>query len=107
MGQCHEIFVFRLSTRISFPKAPNYTSRAPVANLITVSLTLVANFPPVSTTLAKQVAKFAAGGKFATCVVDPVGHIDCEYLCEFSKKFETFLMGYSGARGKLIHEKIS
>jgi hypothetical protein len=30
-------------------------------NLPPVSLTLVANFPPVSTTLGKLVAKFAAG----------------------------------------------
>ncbi len=29
----------------------------------------------------------------------------CEYISEFSKKFETVLMGYSGAGGKLIHEK--
>ncbi len=29
----------------------------------------------------------------------------CEYLREFSKKFEKVLMGYSGAGGKLIHEK--
>ncbi len=29
----------------------------------------------------------------------------CEYLREFSKKFETVLMGYSGAGGKLIDEK--
>ncbi len=29
----------------------------------------------------------------------------CEYLREFSKKFKTVLMGYSGAGGKLIHEK--
>jgi hypothetical protein len=33
--------------------------------------------------------------------------LSCEYLCEFSKKFETALMVpvYSGAWGKLIHEK--
>ncbi len=31
--------------------------------------------------------------------------LTCEYLREFSKKFETVLMGYSGAGGKLIHEK--
>jgi hypothetical protein len=37
------------------------------ANLLLVSLTSVANFPPVTTTLAKLVAKFAAG------VVDPLG----------------------------------
>ncbi len=29
----------------------------------------------------------------------------CEYLREFSKKFKTVLMWYSGAGGKLIHEK--
>jgi len=49
--------------------------------------------PPVSTTLAKMVAKFAAGD------------LTFEYVREFSKKFETVLMGYSGAGGKLIHEK--
>jgi hypothetical protein len=31
--------------------------------------------------------------------------LTCEYLREFSKKFEMVLMGYSGAGGKLIHKK--
>jgi hypothetical protein len=31
--------------------------------------------------------------------------LSCEYLCEFSNKFETALMVYSKAWGKLIHEK--
>jgi hypothetical protein len=31
--------------------------------------------------------------------------LSCEYLLEFSKKFETVLMGYSGAGEKLIQEK--
>jgi hypothetical protein len=31
--------------------------------------------------------------------------VSCEYLSEFSKKFETALMVYSGARRILIHEK--
>ncbi len=31
--------------------------------------------------------------------------MSCEYLSEFSKKFETVLMEYSGAGGQLIHEK--
>jgi hypothetical protein len=31
--------------------------------------------------------------------------LTCEYLREFSEKFETVLMGYSGAGGKLINEK--
>jgi hypothetical protein len=67
-----------------------------------VSLTLAANFPPVSltplaTTLVKLVAKFATG------VVD---NGDAPSLANISeKKFETVLMGYSVAGGKLIHEK--
>jgi hypothetical protein len=56
--------------------------------------------PPVSTTLAKLVAKCAAG------VVDTGGNFAAgEYLRELSKKFEMVLMGYSGAGGKLTHEK--
>ena len=31
--------------------------------------------------------------------------LTCEYLREFSNKFETVLTGYSGAGEKLIHEK--
>jgi hypothetical protein len=31
--------------------------------------------------------------------------LSCEYLREFPKKFETVWMEYSGAGGKLIHEK--
>ncbi len=31
--------------------------------------------------------------------------LTCRYLCELSTKFETVLMEYSGAGGKLIHEK--
>jgi hypothetical protein len=40
----------------------------------------------------------------ATGVVD-WQTLNCEYLREFSKKFETVLKEYSGAGGKLIHEK--
>jgi hypothetical protein len=50
----------------------------------------VANLPPVSTTLAKLVEKFAAG---------------INGTATFLKTFETVLMEYSGAGGKLIHEK--
>jgi hypothetical protein len=39
------------------------------------------------------------GGKFAA------GVVSCEYLREFLKKFQTALMVYSRAWGKLIHEK--
>jgi hypothetical protein len=31
--------------------------------------------------------------------------LSCEYLRKFSKKFQTALTVYSGAWGKLIHEK--
>ncbi len=41
-------------------------------------------------------------GKFATGVVYT---LTCEYICEFSKKFEMILMLLSGAWGKVIHEK--
>ncbi len=69
-------------------------------------VTPVANLPPVSTTQAKLVAKFATGvvdtgGKFAAGVVDT----GCEYLREFLTKFEMVLMRHSGAGGKLIYEK--
>ncbi len=35
----------------------------------------------------------------------PVVHLELRYLREFSKKFEMVLMQFSGAAGKLIHEK--
>ncbi len=44
------------------------------------------------------------GGKIATGVNNACTLIS-EYLREFSKKFETAVMVYSGAWGKLIHEK--
>jgi hypothetical protein len=46
------------------------------------------------------------GGKLPPVLMIPVVYLDlCEYLREFSKKFETLLTEYSGAGGKLIHEK--
>jgi hypothetical protein len=42
---------------------------------------------------------------FATGVDTGGAPITCKYLREFSKKFETVLMEYSGTGGKLIHEK--
>ena len=56
-------------------------------------------------------AKFAAsvvntGGKFASGVVDTGGQPWAANISEnFLKKFETALKVYSGAWGKLIHEK--
>ncbi len=60
------------------------------------------------------VSKFAAGiintsetgGKICRrCCWYRWSTLTCEYLREFSKKFKTVLLGYSGAGGKLIHEK--
>jgi hypothetical protein len=48
----------------------------------------------VSTTRAELVD---TGGNFAS--------LTCEYLREFSKKFEMTQMLFSGAWGKVIHEK--
>ncbi len=82
--------------------------------------------PPVSLIpVAISGGKFAAGivdtgGKFATSINNTRENgvklchrccwyrwctLTCEYLREFSKKFETVLMDYSGAGGKLIHQK--
>ncbi len=49
---------------------------------------------------------FAAQGAPPVSLI-PVVHLDLRllYLREFSKKFETVLMQYSGAGGKLIHQK--
>jgi hypothetical protein len=63
-----------------------------------VSLTPVANLPPVSTRLAKLMEKFATGvvdtgGIFAAGVIEPAAILP------------PVLMGYSGTGGKLIHEK--
>jgi hypothetical protein len=95
----------------------------PVSNLPPVSLTPVANLPPVSTTLAKMVGKFATGvvntgGNVLSVLLIPVAILPPVLVAnlplvslipvvhpEFSKKFETVLMEYSGAGGKLIHEK--
>jgi hypothetical protein len=46
------------------------------------------------------------GGKFATGAIDTGGQPSVANISvKFSKKFETALMVYSGAWGKLIHEK--
>jgi hypothetical protein len=74
------------------------------ANLTPVSLTAVANFPPVNNTNGTRVND--TGVKFAAGIIDTRGcTLTCEYLCKFSKTFEMTLMLFSGAWGKIIHEK--
>jgi hypothetical protein len=63
-----------------------------------VSLTPVANLPPVSTTPSVPVAKFAAG------VNDTSGAPSLANISANSKKFEMTLMLFSGAWGKMIHD---
>jgi hypothetical protein len=82
----------------------------PAANLPPVSLTPVANLPPVSTAQGKLVAKFAAGvvdtgGNLPPVLLTPVVHLDLRISPRIFEKFETVLMGHSGAGGKLIHKK--
>ncbi len=79
--------------------------------VLPVSLTSVANLPPVSTTPAVPVAKFASGvvdtgGKFTTDVVDTDGAPGLANIsAKFSKKFERTLVLFSGVWGKMIREK--
>ncbi len=79
------------------------------------------NLPPVSTTLAKLVEKFAAsfantGGNLPPVTLIPaailppvslipVVHLDLRLSPRIFEKFETVLKQYSGAGGKLIHQK--
>ncbi len=76
-------------------------------NLPPVSLIPVANLPPVSL-IPAAICHRCHWHRWQVC------HgcrwhwwctLTCEYLREFSKKFETVLMGHSGAEGKLIHKK--
>jgi hypothetical protein len=67
--------------------------------------------PPVSTTAAVLVAKFAAGvvdtgGEVATGVIDTVGApLLANISTNLKKKFKTTLMLFFGAWGKMIQEK--
>ncbi len=93
-------------------------SLIPVASLLPVLLTLLANFPPVSTTQAKLVAKFAAGvvdtgGNFATGVIDTRG---APWLANISSNFrknskwpKCYLQGLGGRwfMKKNLKQKIS
>jgi hypothetical protein len=86
-----------------------------MANLLLVWLTSVANLPPVSTTPAELVAKFAAGvvdtsGNFAAGVVDTDGRfttgvVDTVGAPLLSKKIEITRVLFSGAWGNMIHGK--
>jgi hypothetical protein len=64
-----------------------------------VSTTPAANFATIFPSVVDT------GGKFATGVNNSDGKFAAGVNANFRKKFETALMVYSGAWGKLIHEK--
>ncbi len=60
----------------------------PLANVALVSLTQVPNLPPVSTTPAIPLTKFAAGvvtlvANLASVSLIPVVHLACKYFAKF------------------------
>jgi hypothetical protein len=61
--------------------------------------------PPVSKTPAVPMAKFTTGVLIPVTNLPPV-QLTFEYLCNFLKNFVMTLMLFSGAWGKMIHEKI-
>jgi hypothetical protein len=66
-----------------------------------VSFTPGANLPPVSFNITSEI-----GGKiWRLCCWYQWCTLTCKYLHEFRKKFKPVLFEYSGAKGKLIHEK--
>jgi hypothetical protein len=75
-----------------------------------VSLTPVANLQLVSTTLAVQLEKFTTGfvdtgGNLPPVTMIPVVHLELRISPRIFKKIQMVLMEYSGAGGKLLHEK--
>ncbi len=129
-GQCHEIFRFCFFSAISFPPAPEYPIRT-VSKFFENSrrysqLTGINNTSETGGKICRrrrwyrwqicrqcrwyqrQFCRRCRWHRWQIC------HrcrwyrwstLSCEYLREFSKKFETALMVYSGAWGKLIHGK--
>jgi hypothetical protein len=110
-GLCHKIFCFRFFSFWSFQirlkileifksQGAPLVSTAPVANLPLAPLMLLiseANLPPVSTILAANLPPVS---------ITPVVHLALRIRPKILKKIEAALMVvYSGAWGKLIHEK--
>ncbi len=64
-----------------------------------------ANLPPVSTIPVVNCHQYQRHRRSICHQRQRWCTLICEYFSEFSNKFKTALMGYSGAWGKLIHEK--
>ncbi len=79
-GQCQEIFRLRFFSWIIFPPAPEVTFKYIISGV-------------------SKINKSRCTTRFSRWCT-----LSCEYLREFSKKFETALLDYSWAWGKLIHE---
>ncbi len=86
-GQCHEIFDFWFFSWINFPHAPEYT------------ITAISNFSENLLKYSRLKVHHRWKRWYRWCT------LTCEYLLKFLTKFETVLMGYFGAGGKLTHEK--
>ncbi len=95
--QCHEIFDFWFFSWISFPQAPGYTIRV-VSNLFE-------NSRRYSQLKVHHQCRWHRWQICHLCRWYQWCTLTCKYLRKLTKKFETVLMGYSGAGGKLIHEK--
>ncbi len=79
-------------------------------NLPPALLTPVAILPPVSTTQAELVATLPPVSLILAAILPPVlltpvVHLDLRISPRISKKFQMTLLLFSGAWGKVIHEK--
>ncbi len=119
-GQCHEIFCFCFFSSISFPPSPecpirtvsNFSENSRRYSQVKVHHRYQRHRWQFTTDINDTGGKFASGVydwrffAFATGVVDTGGKPWAANIsANFRKKFETTLVVYSGAWGKLIHKK--
>ncbi len=84
-----------VSTGVKLPPV----SLIPAANFLPASFTQVTGFNNTSKTSGKICCRCCRCRWYGWCT------LTCEYLCEFSKKFETVLGGNSGAGGNWFMKK--
>ncbi len=123
-GQCHEIFEFWFFSWLSFPQAPEYTLPLGPFRIFSAAW-YWSHFCHQCQWRRRQICRryhwhracckiatginntSETGSKFANGVIDTG---DAPWLANISANFrknlkQTVQMGYSGAGGKLIHEK--
>jgi hypothetical protein len=116
-GLCHEIFDFRFFFHESVSSRSLSIPHRAVSNFFENSQRYSQlkvhqqsdNIPLFATSVVDTGGKFATGiiNTSGTSVIKTSGapYEPCEYFCEMLKKFEMTLMLFSGAWGKMIHEK--